>query len=359
VSYPLFQSLAHILVVATGLAAATGIIQSFIGNILHEPQWFDLGLLSSIVSGGVRWWTPAIEGGVVRASGIYQEPSFVSAYVGIAGGLALVRCGVTGARLGVLKPVVPLWAALSIILGLLLTFSSVCYASFFCTYLGAILSRMRLRFRSVVIFFTFSVFALAVLFAVALQAGPGILGRFVSLSIFSQLGEFDPTELDSTDVNFSVMVLFLNAQVALHNFVLNPLLGVGLGAHGAAYAQLLPNLSDIGDQAVGLNSNDAAALSLRLISETGIIGCILFTAIIASAWLRARRAILRVEQQTATPQTTSFVALAAGLNGALLGVFVAYLGHIPHYYDPQFWALFAMCVAIPRVAQQIRSSGPP
>jgi hypothetical protein len=194
---------------------------------------------------------------------------------------------------------------------------------------------------------------LLILTGIALQVGPGVLERFVGLTIFSQLGELDISALDNGDINFSVMVLFLNAQVAFHNLMTHPILGVGLGAHGTTYEQLLPSLANIRNSAAGLNSNDAAALFLRLISETGILGTFMFTAPFASAWLRVRRTIINIEKTRVTPEAASFIALAVGLNGALLGVFVAYFGHIPHYYDPQLWGLFALCVVIPVLAKHV------
>lgn len=351
-SYGFFRSLIRISAIATGLAGLTIIIQFILGDVLNAPKLFDLSGLARALSGGSDWWNATFDHGVLRPNGIYQEPSFISAYVGITAGLALARLGAIGREPNAVSEAVPLWAAVSILLSLLLSMSGVCYAALFVTVIAVTVSRKKFGIQSLVVLILVATVTLGALAIVVVQAAGGIADRIAGLVVFTNLGQLDPAVLDSTSTQYTVMITFLNAEVAYHNLVTHPVLGVGLGGHASAYFHLLsPRNFGHSIQGFGYNSTDANALSLRLISETGLVGTFIFVAIFASAWLRTRRAILRLMANRHDAESRGFAGLAAGLNGGLAGVFAAYLIHVPHYYDAQFWGLFALCVAIPPLAK--------
>ncbi len=92
---------------------------------------------------------------------------------------------------------------------------------------------------------------------------------------FSQDSEIDGS------IDLSSFTLFNNAIVAFSNLQAHPLTGTGIGSHPTAYdkyslTNLNPNLQSWLAKEE-LNKEDANSLLLRLISETGILGLILYS----------------------------------------------------------------------------------
>ena len=347
----LFTHAVRITAVITGFAGLTAIFQSVLSNVLLQRELFDLSFINAFW--GVPWWRFAPLGGVVRAQGIYGEPSSLATYIGMASGLALTRLGLIGSKYrDELRSVVPAWAAASILVSVILSFSAVAYAGLFAAYLGALASRTTFSARSIVLMVIGAVAAVAILALAALQAGDAIRERFFDLAVFSQLGSAEGTGAVDRDTNLSVQILFLNAYVALQNLIANPWLGAGIGAHPFAYDALVPVLPLAAGNASRLNAMDAGALSLRLLSETGILGTAMFTAAVLSAWFRVRRVVLRRGAKL-DPQMK---ALAIALNSGLAGVFAAKMLRGPSYYGAEFWALFALCIAVPVLASMSASA---
>ena len=340
----LFPHLVRIIAITTGVAGLTAIFQSFVSNVLLQPQLFDMSFINVLV--GQNWWRAAPMGGLVRAQGIYGEPSALAAFMGMAFGLALMRLGFLGPKYrSDLQAVVPAWTAASVLGSVILSFSAVGYAGLFAAYLGALASRVTFTVRSIVVMVIGSVAAASILVVAALQAGDGIRDRFVDLAVFSQLGNAEQTGPMDRDTNVSVQVLFLNAYVTLQNLSANPWLGAGVGAHPFAYDAFVPQLP-MASTAARLNAMDAGALGLRLLSETGILGTAMFTVAVLAAWFRVRRVVL-ARNSSLDPRLK---ALALALNSGLAGLFVAKMARGPSYYGAEFWTLFALCVAIPALA---------
>jgi hypothetical protein len=345
----LFPHAVRITAVITGLAGLTAIFQSVVSNVFGQPEIFDLRFINAFW--GVTWWRFSPQG-LIRAQGIYGEPSFLSAYIGMASGLAMVRLGLIGSKhRDELRSVVPAWAAASVFASIILSFSAVAYAGLFAAYLGGLASRMRFSVGSIVLLLIGSAAAAAILALAALQAGDAIRERVLDLAVFSQFGQADGTGRVDQDTNLSVQVLFLNAYVTLVNVVANPWLGAGVGAHPFAYEALVPAMPLASRSAMGLNAADAKSLALRLLSETGVLGTATFTAAVLSAWFRVRRVVL-TRDSTLDPQLK---ALAIALNSGLAGVFAAKMLRVPTYYGAEFWALFALCITIPALASMSAS----
>jgi hypothetical protein len=95
---------------------------------------------------------------------------------------------------------------------------------------------------------------------------------------------------------------------------------------------------------------DASALLLRLLSETGVLGTLMFTAAVLTAWFRVRRVVLHA---SADASDSTYRTIALALNGSLAGVFGAMLVRSPSYYGAEFWALLALCVAIPTLTSRL------
>lgn len=90
-----------------------------------------------------------------------------------------------------------------------------------------------------------------------------------SIEIFSR-GKF---ELGKT--HGSSIILYNNSIVATKNFIQNPFFGTGLGSHPTAFDKY--SITKEFDQTgISLNKQDANSMFLRLLSETGAFGVLLF-----------------------------------------------------------------------------------
>jgi hypothetical protein len=346
----LFPHVVRITAITTGVAGLTAVFQSFVSNVLQAPELFDLSFINSIW--GVTWWRFVPQDGLVRAQGIFGEPSFLAAYVGMAYGLAMTRVGLFGSLWrNSLRPIVPLWAAGGILAGLILSFSAVAFAGLLAAYLGSLATKTTFTARSIFLLVIGTAAAAFIVVLLALQGGGAIVERVTDMVVLAQLGSTEGGNGPDAGVNFTVRVLFLNAYVTLQNLIANPLTGAGVGAHPFAYEALLPSAFTLTQQdVVGLNAMDASALLLRLLSETGVLGTAIFVTALLSAWFRARKIVLAPDRDVSAVGGPELKAIALGLNGSLIGVVTAMMLHIPHYYAAEFWALFALCVAVPAVA---------
>jgi hypothetical protein len=346
----LLPHVVRIMATVTGIAGLTVILQSFVATVFQQPRFFDLSFTNDIW--GAQWYRFGQEGTLVRAQGIFAEPSALAVYIGIAGGLAVVRLGLVGSKWrDQVRLFVPAWVAASVLVSIVLSFSSVAYVALFAGYLGALATRIRFRLRSILLLVFGGAAAAAILVVAALQAGDALRDRFLDLAVFSQLGNAGDAGAVDRNTNLSVQVLFLNAYVTLENLIANPWLGAGVGAHPFAYESFEPELPLPARTGMGINAMDANSLFLRLLSETGILGTLLFTAAVLAAWYRTRKVVLAQDGDANLP----LKAIAIGVNGGLIGVFAAKMLRAPNYYGAEFWALFALCIAIPALASMARS----
>ena len=76
-------------------------------------------------------------------------------------------------------------------------------------------------------------------------------------------------------VNYSTYAILSNLYVTRKSFEQNPFTGTGLGTHELAHEKYMPyRMRDF--RFFALNSQDANSMGLRLISETGLVGFLLF-----------------------------------------------------------------------------------
>lgn len=77
--------------------------------------------------------------------------------------------------------------------------------------------------------------------------------------------------------NLSTFAFCSNGLVALRSFMNNPLFGAGLGSHPLSYDKYVPQIANRNlIRNPSLNREDANSLFFRLISETGLLGVLLF-----------------------------------------------------------------------------------
>ena len=86
----------------------------------------------------------------------------------------------------------------------------------------------------------------------------------------------------------SVFAIQSNMLVAMRSMEEAPILGNGITSHRVTYEATIGNLFDfvIDEKWQGLNQNDAGSLLLLLLSETGIVGFLLFVSFVSMAVLR-------------------------------------------------------------------------
>ncbi len=79
---------------------------------------------------------------------------------------------------------------------------------------------------------------------------------------------------DLTGVNLSSFALVSNLYISFENFKQNPIFGGGIGSHIIRYLQKIDSINGAETffQYIGLNSQDANSLGLRIFSELGIVG---------------------------------------------------------------------------------------
>jgi len=81
--------------------------------------------------------------------------------------------------------------------------------------------------------------------------------------------------INTRSMSMSAYALYSNAVVAYKSFLDNPIFGSGLGSHGISYFKYIGDM-EAASGTFGVNYNDASSLFLRLLSETGIIGLLMF-----------------------------------------------------------------------------------
>jgi hypothetical protein len=138
--------------------------------------------------------------------------------------------------------------------------------------------------------------------------------------------------------SLSTFTIATNAIVAINNFFRHPLLGGGIGSHPLAHKLYAPDYGP----ASKLNADDAASLLLRLLSETGVVGTLVFIIGVLNIQLRAYKAIRVVEERNMADWS---IALGIWLSSG--GLFIIYLLRNGFYYDSMFWFMLGMLMAVP------------
>jgi hypothetical protein len=98
--------------------------------------------------------------------------------------------------------------------------------------------------------------------------------------LFGSEGKF---ELGKT--HGSSFILYNNFHVAVENFKGNFMFGTGIGSHPVAFEKYSV-AKDIGVYGFNLNSADANSMLLRLISETGLFGVLIFLVLIVKCYVK-------------------------------------------------------------------------
>lgn len=148
-----------------------------------------------------------------------------------------------------------------------------------------------------------------------------------------------------------------NFEVTTINLLNRPLLGVGLGAHPVSYEIFAPGY--MREQYIWrLNRQSASCLLFRLLSETGVVGTILFIDGFLSIVFKGRRVILKAltKDVYAGPKTQLLpISVAVGIMASCVGLFFIYLVRFGVYYDPELWVLLALTACVPGLVSRRRA----
>jgi len=151
----------------------------------------------------------------------------------------------------------------------------------------------------------------------------------------------------------SALVLAMHLEVTLAGLQQNPVLGWGVGGHPEAVERELPAWIWNTDL-VEANATDAASLALRLLSEMGLLGFLIFTATFALIIWQAVRAIQGAMQH---PAAWEVLPICTGITVASISMVLFCLARSPSYFALVFWFVLALTSAVPEVLKQGKASG--
>ncbi len=197
------------------------------------------------------------EGGGIRVSSIFLEPSQLGIMLGPAAFVSIINI------MRKKKYHFKIYQNIIILLAVYLSKSSTGYLGIFFAIL-----LLGLNFGYVIYVVVFFV-----------------LGYFAALGLYNTVDEFKDRVDSSTalwlhddlaykNVNTSSFVLYNNAQIAWANLKENPLFGTGLGSHPVAYEKYSLTKTVVKVKGIEFNKQDGNSMLIRLTSETGLFGLV-------------------------------------------------------------------------------------
>lgn len=205
------------------------------------------------------------------------------------------------------------WKSLIIISSFFLTFSTVGYIGIIFSLFLLMYNHRKTRyiFGCTVLMFVFVFLVWNNISAVQLRIGDSI--------------DMLTGKANLTTVNLSTFSLFSNSLVAYNSFKDNPIFGSGLGSHEISYYKYINDIVDVNKISMLLNVNDANSLFLRLLSETGLFGIIIFFYFIFKFHLSKKR------------DESNYLWI---INNAILVMFLIRLIRAGHYFIYGFFFFF-------------------
>ncbi|WP_176059827.1 hypothetical protein [Paraburkholderia sp. BCC1876] len=332
-------SLARCAAISFGLFAVVAIAQFIVWNTTPFQTFLTFGFLDDI-AGGEIWRGGGMIGPLFRASAWATEPAHFTRYLGFALSLALVRSGCLGIRFkNVLKSIIPLWAALSIVAAYAVAISLLGLIQVCMTLVLLVPFTRRVRAKALLIGVSMVAIAGMTMFLFVVFAGPPFTAKIASISLLWNPDSVEKT-IDTEEI--SMLAVSWNLKVAIDNMHASPLLGGGLGSHAFAYEIYVPEVVYRHPNLYGLNSVDAAGLGARLLSETGWIGLVSLTGLFLSVVLAARTAALARLERLEGGMSDPVPLLQLCFGVSLLTVFLMYFLRAGQYFDPLLYVLLGI-----------------
>lgn len=205
--------------------------------------------------------------------------------------------------------------SLIILVAFILSFSSVGYLGIFFSIFLIILNYRKLKYfvmlTLIFAIFSFLMYRSNVDFKTRIDDSFGVL-----------LGKAD---IENT--NFSTFASYSNALIVYNNLKNKPFIGSGLGSHELTYMKFINKVINTNLIKGYVNVKDASSLFLRLLSETGIFGLLLFLIFIINFHLKKKA------------DTTDYLWV---INNAILAMFIVRLIRVGHYFTDGFFLFFWM-----------------
>jgi hypothetical protein len=337
----LFASLVRLCVSVLAIVSTIGVAQFICANALGHPALLDFSFLNRW-SGGNVWYNIGSLDGIVRANSIMQEPSALGMVLGVGAGVALIRLGVLGrAYRNAVEAIISAWCAIAILSGFVVTVSAIDLMLLLTIAVSLWMVSNRIGARAIVA-------GLAAIVLIGIASYAAIASMLPEMG--AKLSALDAVTSGDIRVkrpeDLSAIALAVNVAVMRANLANDPVLGAGLGAHPVTYDRENPGLGRLPADIVtiGMNKEDAASLLVRLLSESGILGTMMFTAGWILAVVRARRYLLA---SLGARGPNVFSALAIGVIASMVGIGIACLARAPQYYAPWFWLPMALTAAVP------------
>lgn len=233
------------------IVALIGIFQFVSYQIGFEPGYNYLWILNKwkITSGGNLG---------IRVNSLFIEPTYYATFLSPALFIAISRIAKIQLNYFSLKK------AYIFIFAYLLSFSGAGFLALFILLFIFFLNYGFIRYSILILISSGS------LFYVFNTYVPEFRDRFQgSVDVFSD-GKF---QLGKT--HGSSIILYNNFKVATENFKRNPFFGTGLGGHPFAFDKYSIT-KEFDETGISLNKQDANSMALRLLSETGAFGILLF-----------------------------------------------------------------------------------
>jgi len=344
----LFAGYIRLSVIVLALVSLVGVAQFILANAFGHPGMIEFSFLNRWAGGNV-WYNVGSLDGMVRANSILQEPSALGMVLGTGAGVALIRLGLRGGvHRDAVQRIIPAWTAISILGGFVVTVSLIDF--FLLLNVGASLWLVSRKISASAVA-TLSV-------AIVLTGGVAYAAIASTLpDVSEKLGAMGSITSDDIRVkraeDLSAIALAVNLAVMRANLSRDPLLGAGLGAHPVTYDRENPGLGRLPADivTVGMNKEDAASLLIRLLSESGILGTVVFITGWILAVTRSRRFILA--SMSAGMEPNVFLTLAIGVTASMIGVGFACMARAPQYYAPWFWLPMALAVSVPELVARV------
>lgn len=232
------------------IIALIGIFQAVCFSLHFKPGFDYSYFLPRFKQGGNVF-------GILRVSSILPEPSFFGAVMMPAVFVAISNIFKRENRFVSLK------RSFLIVISVVLSFSMVSYAGIICACFLVMINYR--KFKLIV----FGALVITV-FMMAAYTAP-LIKRRVDDTAAVMVGKISPER-----ANMSTFALVINALVAYKSFMHNPIFGSGLGSHPISFDKYNTSVINFKVFTVAPCKGDAGSLFLRLISETGLLGLVLF-----------------------------------------------------------------------------------
>ena len=223
---------------------------------LHAIFQFYVRISYYVAVFGIFQWTLSIFGinFLIKVPGLLDsityEPSHYATIIIPAAVYSIINNGLLNRKSSIL------------LLSLILTFSLTAYLVLIVTFL---IPRLKLRSIPLIVISLFIV-------SISLKYSPKrITERIDSISLYSNTLSY----LDG-ETNLSVLSFVSNLDVALYSITNNPLFGAGMGGHEGMYQNFFEYSSFRYHPWYEINNNSAHSLTIRILSEAGVIGFIAF-----------------------------------------------------------------------------------